>query len=132
VNGADQVRVTMNDTADVAAAIGPTLDQFVKQAAPAVQRVADDIYERLLYSVQDYLKENAEWNVGGEIERCRKIEADNRELRTAQSDALAVMMQARVFMDHTGMCASIAGRECTCGYPAALASLDAAIERGVG
>ena len=76
----------LNDAADVAAAIGPTLELFVKQAAPAVQKVADEVYERLLYSVQDYLKENAEWNIGGEIERCRKIEAENRELRAMQAE----------------------------------------------
>ena len=76
---------------EVAKAIGPTLNLFVKQSAPAIQRATDDIYERLLYSVQDYLRDNAEWNLGAEIDRCRKIEAENRDLRERQWKLLATL-----------------------------------------
>jgi hypothetical protein len=76
------------NSAEVAEAIGPTLDLFVKQSAAAIQRATDDIYERLLYNVQDYLKDNAEWNLGAEIDRCRVIEASNRELRSTQAELL--------------------------------------------
>ena len=90
---------TLNDTADVVDAIGPTLDLFVKQATPFVQKVADEVYERLLYSVQDYLKENAEWNIGGEIERCRKIEAENRKLKSVNAE----LMEACQAVAESGM-----------------------------
>lgn len=77
---------SLYDCADVADAIGPTLGLFVKQAAPVVQKVADEVYERLLFSVQDYLKENAEWNIGGEIERCTKIKAENVQIQANLAD----------------------------------------------
>jgi len=60
----------------VATAIGPTLDRFVEASAPYLQKVTDHIYERLLDGVQDYLRENGEWNIGVEIDRCRQIERD--------------------------------------------------------
>ena len=66
---------------DLAETVGPTLDAFVSGAAPHLRKCAEAVYEELLYSVQDYLRENAEWNIGGEIERCRKTEAENRDLR---------------------------------------------------
>jgi len=65
----------------VAAAIRPTLDQFVSKAEPFCRKVAEEIYEQLLYTTQDYLRDNAEWNIGAEIDRCRKIEHDNTQLR---------------------------------------------------
>lgn len=72
---------TPRNSEEVAKAIGPTLDAFVKQAEAPIRRVVESIYEQLLFNTQDYLRENAEWNLGGEIDRCRRIEADNRDLR---------------------------------------------------
>jgi len=69
------------NSAEVAEAIGPTLDRFVLASAPMLRDCAEAVYEQLLYSVQDYLKANAEWNIGNEIDRCRKIEIENIELR---------------------------------------------------
>lgn len=79
------------NSAEVAQAIGPTLDLFVKNAAPAIQRATEQIYERLLYDVQDYLRDNAVWNLGAEIDRCRKVEAENRELRTSQAELVEAL-----------------------------------------
>ena len=72
---------THQNSAEVADAIGPTLDRFVLASAPMLRDCAEAVYEQLLYSVQDYLKANAEWNIGAEIDRCRKIEIENIELR---------------------------------------------------
>ena len=72
---------TPQNSAEVAEAIGPTLDRFVLASAPMLRDCAEAVYEQLLYSVQDYLKANAEWNIGNEIDRCRKIEIENIELR---------------------------------------------------
>ena len=69
------------NSAEVAEAIGPTLDLFVLASAPMLRDCAEAVYEQLLYSVQDYLKANAEWNIGNEIDRCRKIEIENIKLR---------------------------------------------------
>lgn len=83
--GKEPVAITGAEVADL---IGPTLDKFVTGAAPYVRSVADEIYEQLLNGVQDYLRSNAEWNIGAEIDRCRAIEADNRRLREAAKQVL--------------------------------------------
>lgn len=94
MSGAEQGKVghTHELTADsVAELIRPTLDKFVSQAEPFLAKVSEELYEHLLYTVQDYLRENAEWNIGQEIERCRKIEHDNTQLRIAQADMMLAM-----------------------------------------
>lgn len=75
------------------AAIAPTLDAFVASAAPSLRACAEAVYEQLLYSVQDYLRDNAQWNIGAELERCRKIEAENRSLREMQAVMLDLAYQ---------------------------------------
>lgn len=74
-------------TADTTAnLIRPTLDAFVSKVDPYIRKVTDEIYEQFLNGVQDYLRENGEWNIGQEIERCRKIEHDNTMLRMRNID----------------------------------------------
>lgn len=92
---------TPQNSAEVAVAIRPTLDQFVIGAIPAARKVADEVYEHLLYSVQDYLRENAEWNLGGEIDRCRAIEADSRALREVNSCLLEALERCLNFIANT-------------------------------
>jgi hypothetical protein len=75
----------------VADAIRPTLDKFVENAAPFLRKATDELYEQLLYGVQDYLRENGEWNIGQEIERCRKIEHNNTFLRAQNADLLTAL-----------------------------------------
>lgn len=70
----------------VAEAIRPTLDAFTVAADPYCRKAAEDIYERLLGMTQDYLRENAEWNIGEDIRRCRRIELDNLKLRERNRD----------------------------------------------
>ena len=78
----------------VAEAIRPTLDKFVANAAPYLKKVTDELYEQLLYGVQDYLRENGEWNIGQEIERCRKVDRDNSQLRELNAELLAALLGA--------------------------------------
>lgn len=79
-------------TADTAAElIRPTLDKFVAGAEPFLRKVSEELYEKLLWSVQDYLRENSEWNIGQEIERCRRIEHENTQLRMIKADMLTAM-----------------------------------------
>ena len=78
----------------VAEAIRPTLDKFAAAAAPYLKNAAEQLYENLLYSVQDYLRDNAEWNIGEEIARCRRIELYNVQLHQSNADLLAAAQLA--------------------------------------
>jgi hypothetical protein len=61
-----------------------------KDFEPIIRRASEDLYERVLYSVQDYLRENTEYNIAAEIERARSREiALLTELR-AIDDALGL------------------------------------------
>lgn len=71
--------------------IRPTLDKFVAGAEPYLRKVSEELYEKLLWSVQDYLRENGEWNIGQEIERCRRIEHQNTQLRIQNSELLTAL-----------------------------------------
>lgn len=48
--------------AEAAACLKPDLFE------PALRKVTDDLYDRLLTSVQDYLIDNAQWNIREQIE----------------------------------------------------------------
>lgn len=80
----------------IAEAIRPTLDAFTIAADPYCRKAAEDIYERLLCMTQDYLRENAEWNIGDDIRRCRKIELDNLSLRETNAALLAALEAVEV------------------------------------
>lgn len=71
--------------------IAPTLDAFIAKAEPTCRKLAETIYEELLYSVQDYLRSNAEWNIGSELDRCRKTELENLHLRERNIALLAAL-----------------------------------------
>lgn len=77
----------------VAEAIGPTLAMFVQKAEPSIRKASEELYEQLLYSVQDYLRENAEWNLGAEIDRCRAIERDNVQLMLRNEELIDLAYQ---------------------------------------
>lgn len=68
------------------------LDRFVIRSEPHLRKLSESVYENLLTDVQEYLKSNANWNLANEIERCRRIEAENREL-IAQRDGLVRALQ---------------------------------------
>lgn len=55
------------------------LVEAVKPSAfePILREAADNIYEKLLYTVQDYLRENAEFNLQADIDSLR---AHNRHV----------------------------------------------------
>jgi hypothetical protein len=84
------------DNADtVAEAIRPTLDKFAAAAEPTIRKVAETLYEQLLWVTQDYIRENGEWNIGQEIERCRKIEHENTQLRMRHIEMLSALKSFR-------------------------------------
>ena len=81
----------------IAQELQPTLDRFVKLAEPHVRKISEEVYDRLLFSVQDYLIENAQWNIGEDVRRCRKIELDNLKLREVNADLVKYLS---IFLGH--------------------------------
>lgn len=73
----------------VAKACDAILDKFVERAARPMRKAAEAVYEDLLYSVQDHLKDNARWNLANTIERCRRVEMDNIRLRQEHDEAVS-------------------------------------------
>lgn len=90
-----------------AQAIRPTLDAFTLAAEKECRQAAESIYERLLGMVQDYLRENAEWNLGEEVRRCRRVEIENINLREANAALLKALEEqvAECFDEACEMCA---------------------------
>lgn len=91
----------MTDTADWEA-VGPEVLKVAQTAMEAgVRKAADDIYERMLYSVQEYFSENVTLNIASTIdmhkrnmvaarEAAEATEAENRRLLIeARPDAVA-------------------------------------------
>ena len=79
-------------------AIRPTLEAFADKSGPVIRRCAESLYEEFLNSVQDYLRENGEWNIGNQIFHCRKIEDDNYKLRASHADMLDALEAASAMM----------------------------------
>lgn len=84
----------------IADAIRPTLDAFTRGAAPYLKRITDELYEQLLNSTQDYLRENGEWNIGQEIDRCRRVDAENQRLRAVNAELLTELRDAAETFRH--------------------------------
>lgn len=85
----------LDNAETVAEAIRPALDKFAAAAEPTIRKVAESLYEQLLWATQDYIRENGEWNIGQEIERCRRIEHDNTQLRIRHKEMLSALIHAR-------------------------------------
>lgn len=57
-----------------------------KALEPKVRKVADDLYDAMLSSVQDYLTENVEFNIGSRIEAAqRQAHSDRMALKALQT-----------------------------------------------
>jgi len=69
------------------------LDKFVERAAGPMRRAADAVYEDLLHSVQDHLKDNASWNLSQDIARCRRVEIEGILLRDKNRDLMACLQE---------------------------------------
>jgi len=65
-----------------------TLDP--KDFEPFVRDVSDNIYERLLYTVQDYLRDNVEWNLRSELDQARNAANRAENMLAEISDVLGV------------------------------------------
>jgi hypothetical protein len=46
---------------------------------PLAKRVSDEIYERIMHTCEDYLRENVEWNISSHISM---LERENQQMRT--------------------------------------------------
>jgi hypothetical protein len=57
---------------------------------PFIKRASDDFYESLLETVQNYLRENAEWNIRGEIDNARACAKHYEDALDEISDLLGV------------------------------------------
>lgn len=83
----------------VSEACDAVLDQFVRKSEARIRKFTDAVYEDLLISVQEYLKENANWNLAQEIDRCRRTETENYRLREQNDDlvtALQIISRSRL------------------------------------
>lgn len=60
---------------------------MVKRAPDAIRRASEALYEQMLYDVQDYLRENVEFNLSSELasakHRAKCAEAESAALRSA-------------------------------------------------
>jgi len=81
------------------AAIDELLSVFLAKAEPVTRKLADEVYERFLYSVQDYLRDNAAWNLASEIDRCRRVEAENRTLSETVRVQAEEIRQLKIGLD---------------------------------
>ena len=59
---------------------------------PFIRRASEDFYEHLLTTVQNYLRENAEWNLKGEIEQSQASARYAQKRLAEVSEALAGVM----------------------------------------
>lgn len=73
-------------------------DEMLKTSPKAVRRLADSLYETLMNDVQDYLRENVEYNLSSELARARnEAEAARECLRNVRdyvTDAIEAEKEA--------------------------------------
>ena len=74
---------------------------MVKRAPDAIRRASEALYEQMLYDVQDYLRENVEFNLSSELasakHRAKCAEAESAVLRSAldsQDGAMILLRRA--------------------------------------
>lgn len=76
----------------VASVCDPIIDQFMANVQPTLKRLTDGVYCNLLDAMQDYLKDNAHWNLSNEIERVWRIDLQNENLKK-QVNSLEDLLQ---------------------------------------
>lgn len=91
---------------------------------PLVQRVADDIYERLLESVQDYLCDNSEYNIAARIDVAQQQALSDRRKLEAERGITTDLLKALEEVANSG--------EFTCYNDAAWDRVNDAITRARG
>ena len=101
------------DTVEAAVA---SIDESTLQ--PLIRKSADEFYGQIMEAVQDYLKDNAAFNIGSEVSMLRRtvseqrslIEAKNRALRR-QHEAWSNALELGVVLPQHRMSASILATE---------------------
>lgn len=82
--------VSVTDADEVADAAASSLKPETFE--PFIRNAADEVYGRLLTTVQDYLIDNARWNIGVRIETA---EREAQRLRQLNSDLLKALGDCR-------------------------------------
>lgn len=54
---------------DFAAAFGPLLEQMPAALKPIIEKAAGELYAATLDSVEEYIRNNVEWNIGSALDR---------------------------------------------------------------
>lgn len=78
----DQAPAGLGDTASVpcAASVRDVVHKLEwKDFEPFARRAADEIYEHIMASCEDHLRDNVEWNIGSHISM---LERENERMRT--------------------------------------------------
>ncbi|CAB4157351.1 hypothetical protein UFOVP679_17 [uncultured Caudovirales phage] len=58
-------------------------EAMLARAPIAIRRAAENLYEALLFDVQDYLRENVHYNLSAELARAKREEVDAKAERDA-------------------------------------------------
>lgn len=77
-----------------------------KDFEPFVKQAADSLYERIMQSCEDYLRENVEWNIGSHISM---LEHENQRMRTELWEVDRALGGVR--LGHDGRVAAIKERD---------------------
>lgn len=80
-----------------AAQLDAALAEIAVDLLPVVKRVSDDIYDRILYQVQEYIIDNAAFNIRSQLdcaERERRVQWERAEAVKKQRDELLATVKA--------------------------------------
>lgn len=85
-------------------AVDPVCEAVQKRVEPIVRKAADSLYEDIMASVQDYLRDNVNYNLNSELEVQRyTIKRQRKELDEAAAEITALTAErdqhARVALD---------------------------------
>lgn len=79
------------DWTEAAEALCEAIDARAKKLA---QALADEVFESFLYNVQDYLRENLAFNLGGELKRAKQGELEANSALREVAETLGVRAAA--------------------------------------
>lgn len=103
--GRDHATKEPANWADVAGEVTALLERRMR---PVLQKVADELYERMLFSVQDYLAENLKFNIGSAIRAAERRAQDNLDATWRAVNVLGAPDSACTTPEERGYCQAIA------------------------
>lgn len=78
-----------------------------RRMRPVLQKVADELYERMLFSVQDYLAENLKFNIGSAISAAEARAQANLDSAWRAVNVLGAPDSACTTPEERGYCQAI-------------------------